>query len=407
MKNLNKLIENVNNPFGKFNGNELNYILQALDSESQETKKISWVQKFEEAFAKRLEVNYAIAVNTATSGLHAALFAAGVKEDDEVIQPSKTVVMDSYVTMHLGAIPVFVDIDPTTWNISAKEIEKKITSKTKAIIVVSLYGLPVDIDPIMKLAKKHKITVIDDSAETMVSKYKKKFAGTHAHIGVYSFEKSKHMTSGSEGGMIVTNDKNLAVLARKFAGIGYKGLSASAGRTSLASSIYQDPDYERFDLIGLNYRMNQITAAVGLAQFERIELLVGRRRKIGQMFLDAIKNCKWLLSQEIPNYMDHSYFTFGVRYLGEESKGVKWKEFYNLYKKMGGDGFYACWKPPYLEPSLYGKKLGNQIFKEGLCPIAEKYQKTIMVFKTNYRNLDEAKKQTMILTKLIDEIGRT
>ena len=406
MKDLTKLIENINNPFGKFNGNELKYILQALDSESQEAKKISWIQRFEEAFAKKVDVNYAIAVNTATSGLHAALYAAGVQEGDEVIQPSKTVVMDSYVTIHLGATPVFVDIDPNTWNISIEEIEKKITPKTKAIIVVSLYGLPVDIDPIMELAKKHNITVIDDSAETMVSKYKGKFAGTHAHIGVYSFEKSKHMTSGSEGGMIVTNDENLAVLARKFAGIGYKGLSASAGRTSLASSTYQDPNYERFDLIGLNYRMNQITAAVGLAQLERIELLVERRKKIGQMFLEAVKNSSWLVSQEIPNYMDHSYFTFGVRYLGEEKKSIKWKEFYNLYKKMGGDGFYACWKPPYLEPSLYGKKMGNQIFKEGLCPIAENYQKSLMVFKTNYRNLDEAKKQIMILSKLIDEIGR-
>ena len=314
--------------------------------------------------------------------------------------------MDSYVTIHLGATPVFADIDPNTWNISIEEIEKKITPRTKAIIVVSLYGLPVDIDPIMDLAKKHNIIVIDDSAETMVSKYKGKFAGTHAHMGVYSFEKSKHMTSGSEGGMIVTNDKNLAELTRKFAGIGYKGLSASAGRTSLASSTYQDPNYERFDLIGLNYRMNQITAAIGLAQFERIEFLVGRRKKIGQMFLEAIKNCSWLVSLEIPNNVDHSYFTFGVRYLGEKSKGIKWKEFYNLYKNMGGDGFYACWKPPYLEPSLYGKKIGDQIFKEGLCPIAENYQKSLMVFKTNYRNLDEAKKQTIILSKLIDKIGR-
>lgn len=407
MKDFNKLIKNIKNPFGKFNGNELNYILQVLDSESEETKKISWVQRFEESFTKKLEVNYAVAVNTATSGLHAALFAAGVKEGDEVIQPSKTVVMDSYVTIHLGAKPVFVDIDPNTWNISIEEIEKKITPRTKAIIVVSLYGLPVDIDPIMDLAKKHNIIVIDDSAETMVSMYKGKFAGTHAHMGVYSFEKSKHMTSGSEGGMIVTNDKNLAELSRKFAGIGYKGLSASAGRTSLASSTYQDPNYERFDLIGLNYRMNQITAAIGLAQFERIEFLVGRRKKIGQMFLEAIKNCSWLVSQEIQNNVDHSYFTFGVRYLGEKTKGIKWKEFYNLYKKMGGDGFYACWKPPYLEPSLYGKKMGNQLFKEGLCPIAESYQKTLMVFKTNYRNLDEAKKQTMILSKLIDKIGRT
>ncbi len=235
---LNKLIDNVNNPFGKYNGNEIKYILQFLDSESDETKKISWVQKFEESFAEQVGVKYAIAVNTATSGLHAALFATGVKEGDEVIQPSKTVVMDAYVTIHLGAIPVFADIDPKSWNICVNDIEKKITSKTKAIIVVSLYGLPVDINPIMNLAKKHNLLVIDDSAETMVSLYKGKHAGTHADIGVYSFEKTKHMTSGSEGGMIVTNDKELATIARKFAGIGYKGLTASAGRTSLAASTY-------------------------------------------------------------------------------------------------------------------------------------------------------------------------
>tara|TARA_Y100000741_G_scaffold365227_1_gene360985 strand:+ start:8566 stop:9786 length:1221 start_codon:yes stop_codon:yes gene_type:complete len=403
---LNKLIDNVNNPFGKYNGNEIKYILQFLDSESDETKKISWVQKFEESFAEQVGVKYAIAVNTATSGLHAALFATGVKEGDEVIQPSKTVVMDAYVTIHLGAIPVFADIDPKSWNICVNDIEKKITSKTKAIIVVSLYGLPVDINPIMNLAKKHNLLVIDDSAETMVSLYKGKHAGTHADIGVYSFEKTKHMTSGSEGGMIVTNDKELATIARKFAGIGYKGLTASAGRTSLAASTYQNPDYERFDLIGFNYRMNQITAAVGLAQFERIEFLVKRRMKIGDMFLKAIKNCTWLISQEVPSFSDHSYYTFGVIYQGYEEKGISWKEFYKSYKEMGGDGFYACWKPPYLEPSLRGKKMGNQKFIEGLCPIAEEYQKKLMVFKTNYRDMKEAKEKTLVLSKLIDKIGR-
>ena len=234
---LNKLIKKVNHISGKYNGNEIKYILQALDTESLSSKKISWIQKFEESFAKKFGVKYAIAVNTATSGLHAALYAAGVKKGDEVIQPSKTVVMDAYVTIHLGANPVFADIDPKSWNISLKEIEKKITPKTKAIIVVSLYGLPVDMDPIMELAKKKNLVVIDDSAETMVSKYKGKFAGTHADIGVYSFEKTKHMTSGSEGGMIVTNNEKLATLVRKFAGIGYKGLTASAGRTSLASEV--------------------------------------------------------------------------------------------------------------------------------------------------------------------------
>jgi perosamine synthetase len=394
----------IYNPFGKFNGNELEYVKRALDSETEENKTYPWVQNFEEEFAKKIDSQYAIAVNSGTSGLHAALFAVGIEEGDEVIQPATTVVMDAYVTIHLGAVPVFVDIDPNSWNIDLNKIEEKITNKTKAIIAVSLYGLPVDIDPIMKLAQKYNLMVIDDSAETLMTRYKNKIAGTHADIGVYSFEKSKHMTSGSEGGMVITNDEYLATKIRKFAGIGYKGLTATSGRTSLASSIYQDPEYERFDTIGLNYRMNAITAAVGLAQFERIEHLVERRKAIGAIFLDAVSECDWIETQQIPDYSEHSYFTFGFLYYGERNKGISWKEFYNRYKEMGGDGFYACWKNPYLEPSLKGKKLGGQVFEAGLCEIAEKYQAILMVFKTNYRDLSVAKYQANILSELINNI---
>lgn len=399
-------MKNVKNPFGKFNGNEAEYVLRALDSETLDNKLFPWVQRFEEAFASKVGSKYAIAVNSGTSGLHAALFAAGVSCGDEVIQPATTVVMDAYVTIHLGATPVFIDIDPDTWNIDVKKIEEKITKKTKAIIVVSLYGLPVDIDPVLELAKKYKLVVIDDSAETLMSRYKGRIAGTHADIGVYSFEKSKHITSGSEGGMIVTSDENLATLARKFAGIGYKGLTAAAGRTSLASSIYQNPDYERFDTIGLNYRMNAVTAAVGLGQLERVEHMVERRKTIGRMFLDAVKGCEWIKTQTIPTNSDHSYFTFGLLYLGQEIKGLSWVDFYNKYKERGGDGFYACWKNPYLEPSLRGRVYGDQVFEKGLCPIAEDYQKKIMAFKTNYRDLGEARNQANILSALINEIGR-
>ena len=392
------------NEFGKFNGNEAEYALRALDSETPENKNFPWVQKLEEAFSKGIGSKYAIAVNSGTSGLHAALYAAGVGPGDEVIQPSKTVVMDSYVTMHLGAVPVFVDICSKSWNIDVTKMEEKITNKTKAIIVVSLYGLPVDIDPILKIASKYNLTVIDDSAETLMTRYKNGYAGTHSHIGVYSFEKSKHMTSGSEGGMLITSDEDLAVRARKFAGIGYKGLTAQAGRTSLASSVYQNPDYERFDTIGFNYRMNAITAAIGLAQFERIDELVERRKKVGKYFLQAVGGCDWIETQEIPNYSDHAYFTFGLLYKGEEVQGVSWKTFYDRYKEMGGDGFYACWKPPYMEPSLRGKEMGGQVFDSGLCPIAEDYQKKIMAFKSNYRDLNEAELQANLLSKLIKEI---
>ena len=397
---------NVKNPYGKYNGNEAEYVLRALDTENPENKSFPWVQRFEETFAAKVGATYAIAVNSGTSGLHAALFAAGVGPGDEVIQPSTTVVMDAYVTIHLGAVPVFVDIDPDTWNIDARKIEEKITRNTKAIIVVALYGLPVDIDPILEIAKKHNLIVIDDSAETLMCKYKGKVAGTHAHLGVYSFEKSKHITSGSEGGMIVTSDENLATRARKFAGIGYKGLTASAGRTSLASSVYQDPDYERFDTIGLNYRMNAITAAVGLGQFERVDHLVERRKAIGRMFLDAVAGCDWIETQKVPSHSNHGYYTFGMLYLGAQQKGVPWKKFYNKYKERGGDGFYGCWKNPYLEPSLKGKQMGSQTFEKGLCPVAEDFQSKIMAFKTNYRNLGEARHKVNILSELIDEIGR-
>ena len=396
---------NYKHSFGKFNGNEADYVLRALDSETPENKNFPWVQKFEEAFRDGVGSKYAIAVNSGTSGLHAALYAAGVEAGDEVIQPATTVVMDAYVTLHLGAVPVFVDICKKSWNIDHTKIEEKITKKTKAIIVVSLYGLPVDIDPILEIASKYKLIVIDDSAETLMTKYKNRYAGTHADIGVFSFEKSKHMTSGSEGGMMVTSDENLAVRSRKFAGIGYKGLTAEAGRTSLASSVSQNPDFERFDTIGLNYRMNAITAAVGLAQFERIEMLVKRRQAVGEFFLEVVRDCDWIKTQEIPSYSEHGYFTFGLLYNGEAAKGVSWREFYNRYTKLGGDGFYACWKNPYMEPSLRGMNIAGQKFELGLCPVAEEYQRKIMAFKSNYRDLDVAKKQAAILAQLINEIG--
>jgi perosamine synthetase len=397
---------NIKNPFGKYNGNEEEYILKALDSENDKYGNFPWVTEFEDKFCELSGANYAIAVNSATSGLHAALIAAGIGPGDEVIQPSLTVIMNSFVTIECGATPVFADINLHTWNIDANTIKEKLTNRTKAIMAVSLFGLPLDIDPILKLAKDEGLIVIDDSAETICGLYKNKFAGVHADLAVYSFENKKHMTSGSEGGMVITSNDNLATKVRKYAGIGYKNLTSSAGRTSLASSKFQDPKYERHDSLGLNYRMNTITAAVGLAQLERIEHLVQRRICIGEMFNKAIEGCLWLIPQSNHNNANHTYYTYGVKYDGESKNNISWKEFYDRYKSMGGDGFYAAWMNPYLEPALKGKKYGNVVFKSGLCPIAEDYQKKIMLFKTNYRNLADAKKNVELLSDLINEIGR-
>lgn len=394
------------NVFGKFNGSEVDYVLRALDSESEENRGFPWVTEFEDRFCKLSGAKYAISVNSATSGLHAALIAAGVSEGDEVIQPSLTVIMNSLVTVACGAVPVYAEINPDSWNIDATTIEDKITPKTKAIMAVSLFGLPLEIEPIMSLAAKHGLIVIDDSAEVICGSYKNQFAGRHADMAVYSFENKKHMSSGSEGGMIITDNEELAERARKFSGIGYKNLTAQAGRTSLASAEFQNPEYERHDTIGLNYRMNNITAAVGLGQLERIEHLVQRRIVIGEMFNKAVENCSWMVPQRKSVNSTHTYYTYAVRYEGLEEKGVPWREFYLRYKALGANGFYGAWINPYLEPVFRGQSMGGKVMEPGLCPIAESYQKKIMLFKTNHRNLADANKDAVILSMLIDEMGR-
>ncbi|MDP3683433.1 MAG: DegT/DnrJ/EryC1/StrS family aminotransferase [Ignavibacteria bacterium] len=401
-----KLIDNIKRQEAKFNGNEIEYVLRVLDTENPENKAFPWVQKFEEQFAAKFKTKYAIAVNSGTSGLHAALYAAGVGPGDEVIQPALTVVMDAYATIHLGGVPIFVDINEENYNMDPALIESKITDKTKAIITVSWFGLPVDMDPIMAIAKKHNLIVIDDSAETLLAHYKGVISGTNAHIGVFSFEHKKHLTSGSEGGMIITNDEHLATQARKFAGIGYKHMTASAGRTHLAKSTFQDPDYLRFDTIGLNYRMNAISAAVGMAQLERAEFIVARRQESAKFFLDAVKGCKWMIPQKVDEGFEHSYYTFAVDYRGMDERNVSWKEFYNRYIEKGGDGFYGNVAIPYLEPALLNKQFGRVKLVQGMCPVAERLQKRIMAFKSNYRDLEVAKQKAEILSKLIDEIGR-
>jgi perosamine synthetase len=184
--------------YGKYIGNELKYVSQALDSENIDNKKNPWVLRFETAFAKKFGIKYAIAQNSGTSALHSCLAAAGVGAGDEVICPAYTVIMNAFAALHQNGIPVFADSDPITFNIDPKDIEKKISGNTKAIIAVHMHGLPADMDPIMKIAKKNNITVIEDSAQCMLGIYKDRLAGTIGHMAIFSFETKKHMST-SEG----------------------------------------------------------------------------------------------------------------------------------------------------------------------------------------------------------------
>jgi perosamine synthetase len=406
-----------NDPCGKWNGNEAEYVLRCLDSEDSENKKDPWVKRFERAFAARFGRKYAIAHNSGTSTLHSCLAAAGVGAGDEVISPAQTVIMNSFAILHQNAIPVYADIDPDTFNIDPKDVAKRITAKTKAIIAVHMHGLPADMDPIMELAQKHNLHVIEDSAQCVLGKCRGRVAGQIGHSASFSFEAKKHLAVG-EGGMVIADDEDFASKVRKTGGLGYKTLRAGEGIRQILPTDFQDPNYKRHDSLGWNYRMNEISAAVGLAQLERVDFLVARRQQVAGFFLEAIDECNWMIPQRVPAGFENSYWTFTVRYEGEDAVGVTWKDFYNLYKKNGGDGFYGGLSVTYLEPVMVNKPFlmgylpdatvyaGAFFFDKGCCPVAERVQPKMMQFKTNYRNLEIAKRKADILRKTIKEIGR-
>jgi perosamine synthetase len=350
------------NPYGKYNGNELKYVHEFL------TEGGDFVNRFEDAFRNKIDQTFAIAVNSGTSALHAALVACDVR-GGEVLMPALCPAMVAFAVIHAGATPIFCDVDPETHHISLND--HPITERTKAILGVSLHGLPIDWSKLAGGALEHyDVWTIDDCAQALGAKGVGK-----ADITCFSFEDKKHITSGSEGGMITTNNTELAMRARKFAGLGYKHMTADAGRTSLAQSTYQDPSYERFDTIGLNYRMSQIQAAVGLGQLERLDHIVARRRAVAAMFL----------GREIKS--KDSCYTLPIKCT------VDWKQTYNKFVELGGHGFYAMPQVPYKEPAL--KDITTH------CPIAEDLQKKLMLMKTNYRDLGEARTQAEIFHKML------
>ena len=398
----------MKNP-GKYLNNELEYVKKVLSSESWSSTSGTWCQLLEKEFSQKFNSEYAVAMNSGTSTLHAALEAVGVTAGDEVISPALTVIMDTTATIHANAIPVYADIDPLTFNIDPSDIERKITDKTKAIIAVSLYGLPCDMDGIMKIARAHNIPVIEDNAQCFLSTYKGKLAGTLGDISSWSFENSKHMSCG-EGGIITTNNEAYAQMARKIAGHGYKNLGAVDGQIKLNQSVYQDPNYKRHDEIGWNYRMPEFNAAIALAQLEDLDKKVAQRKVVAEMFIDEMSSCKYMTPQYTPPGYENSYFTLGFTYDGETMRGVTWQQFREKYVSLGGDGFYGAWSVPYLEPVMQQRKFvkrypqiyGDIFYTNGLCPVAESIQPKIMQFKTNYRDIDLAFEKIKALRATVD-----
>jgi len=251
-------------------GKELEYVSDCL--------KTNWISsagkyigEFEKGFAAYCGVKHGIATTSGTTALHLALAALGIGNGDEVIIPTFTMAACAFSVIYTGAKPVLVDSEPETWNMDVAQIERKITTRTKAIMPVHIYGHPCEMDQIMDIARKHRLYVVEDAAEAHGATYKGKMAGGIGDVGCFSFYANKIITTG-EGGMIVTSDEKVADRARRF-----KDQAFSRERRFLHTDI------------GFNYRMTNIQAAIGLAQLENIDRFVEMRRKNAQLYNRLLK----------------------------------------------------------------------------------------------------------------------
>lgn len=386
---------------------EKKYVMEALENEFQTSKNSMFNDKLEAAFAEKFHSKFAIGHCNGTATLHVALLSCGVGQGDEVIVPPLTMSSTSIPVVLCGAIPVFADCDLDTFQISAESIEKCITEKTKAIITVSLYGLAPDYDKILSICKKHNIALIEDNAECFLGEYKGKLVGEFGDFASYSFQASKHITTG-EGGMLTTNNKELADKARQFNCLGYAGVSAEQGK--ITKNDIQDPQYSRHVSFGFNYRMSELQAACALGQLERAEELVQKRIEVASVFDEAIENQDILKRQAEPEGCKNSYWAYCL-VLNTDNPSKDWYTFRDLFQKNGGDGYYAAWKLSYNEPA-YQNDLQNrpgvwQRYDENCCPNAEYLQKRMIQLKTNYWDIEEAKKQADILKKTLCDYEKT
>jgi perosamine synthetase len=395
-------------------------VREVLESGFASATTGSMNQRFEKAFAERFGVAYAITSNSGTSTLHQALAAFGVGHGDEVIVPALSPVMCGYAVLHAGATPVFADVDAETFLLDPANVSAEITPRTKAIMAVHLYGLPCNMEAIMRIADEHNLCVLEDCAQCFLGKDDQgRLGGTIGHAGSWSFENSKHMSTG-DGGIVATNDEVIAGRMRKFGGIGFKNIRASSGQVRRSKDVFQDPKYLRHDSFGWNYRLPEVAAAVGLAQLERLDDFVSRRQCMAARYLDAIGDCEWLKPQKVPPGYVNSYYTFAVRYDGEQARGVSWYDFRKTHMEHGGDGIYSAWSLIYNEPSMRMLNDEGKYFQDlpargdsykGFldrvdCPVAETLQPTLLQFTTNQVTEEQMNVQCAALQRAISDLGK-
>jgi perosamine synthetase len=283
---------------------------------------------------------------------------------------------------------------------------------------VSVFGLPVDFDPLMDLARQHNLSLIEDDAQCFLATYKGRLVGTIGHAASFSFQGSKHMTTGGDGGMVITDDEDYGRDIRKAAVQGYRTLDARPGATMIPRDIRQDWSFERHDRLGYNFRMSAPQAALGMAQLERLDYLVAARRYTASRYEAVIREekCEWLIPPYVPDGCTHAYWAYACK-LDESLLGVDWREFRRTFIEHGGDGLYGMWVPVHLEPifqtmAFYGtrERAPNfdpryrgrvKSYNAGDCPNVESFRKQLCLFKTGMQTLDKVSRQVDALRATI------
>lgn len=373
------------------------YVNEVLDGNFRTSYGSKMNTRLEKAFADRYGSKYVVTFVNGTVTMHTTLLAAGVGEGDEVIVPPLTMASTTFAVLQVGATPIYADVDDKTFQIDPESIKNKITPKTKAIITVALYGLSPEMDEIMELAEQHNLFVLEDNAQTMLSYYKERLVGTIGHAASFSFQSSKHLTAG-EGGVIITDNEDLALAVRRISSLGYSGISSTKGK--ITKSDIQSPDYFRHVSPGYNFRMPELCAAVLLGQLERVDELVARRIDVANLFIDTVNDVSWLEPQLTPAHCINSYWSFVIKLT---HKDIDWLTFRNKFQEFGGDGIYGPWKLTYQEP-FYADLEHKEEYPS--CPVAEQLQKSLLQFKTNYWKWSDAKEQADILKQTISFFGK-
>ena len=331
--------------------------LKIITQKIKETLISGWltsgplVKSLEDSFAQFVGTKEAVALNSCTAGLHASLLALGVKSGDEVIVPSDTFVATANAAVYVGAKAAFADSDPETFNISPDEIRKKISPKTKAIIVVHLAGNPCSMNEIVEIAKDYSVPLIEDCAHAHGAMYRQSRCGTFGVAGVFSFYPTKIVTA-AEGGMITTNDAALAQKARVLRNHG----RAAFGPTEIVE-------------LGYNYRLSEIHAAVGLTQFKHINAFVSLRNKLAKMYDRELAKIKWIRPQLVENGNLCSYYTYAVKLTEEAPLN---RDALMQYLKNKGIETSVLYHPVHLQP-YYVRLFGH---KKGELPVAEELGKS-------------------------------